>query len=59
MTSFDVEVGSRLYYFIKYKILGFLGLLILLLLIYLATVYPSKYATDWAIAMGLVNFGKR
>lgn len=36
MTQFDIEAGSRLYYFIKYKILGFLGLLIFLLFVYFA-----------------------
>jgi len=55
VTSFEFDVGSRLDFFIRFKILGFLGLLILLLLIYLGTVYHSMPAPSWAVAIGFVS----
>lgn len=56
MTSF--ELRGRFYYFIKYKILGFLGLFILLLLISLGThgyLGNTPPGPGWALALGLVS----
>ena len=57
MTSFELEVGSRLYYFIKYKILGFLGLLILVLTVYVAfSVFHNSDTNPLSGSQDLVIF---
>ena len=55
VTSF--EVGGRLHYFIKYKILGFIGLLILVLTVYVAiAVYHNSTTNPLSASQDLVIF---